>query len=152
MSNIDIMKRFLAARQNIDENAKALYQRLEYQRDDIDAVVLDIDNLGSIKTILESSELSYYLLNIESRVDGEKTNNLVLIYPNEEREIFFGLQDELSFGGRIVKYEGFSYSESVAMKDFLKAADIKYLASSDSNGKIKFMVSEKDEDVIAEAL
>ena len=46
MSNIDIMKRFLAARQNIDENAKALYQRLEYQRDDIDAVVLDIDNLG----------------------------------------------------------------------------------------------------------
>ena len=94
MSNIDIMKRFLAARQNIDENAKALYQCLEYQRDDIDAVVLDIDNLGSIKTILESSELSYYLLNIESRVDGEKTNNLVLIYPNEEREIFFGLQDE----------------------------------------------------------
>ena len=46
MSNIDIMKRFLAARQNIDENAKALYQCLEYQRDDIDAVVLDIDKLG----------------------------------------------------------------------------------------------------------
>ena len=81
MSNIDIMKRFLAARQNIDANAKALYQCLEYQRDDIDAVVLDMDNLSSIKTILESSELSYYLLDIENRIDGEKTNNLVLIYP-----------------------------------------------------------------------
>lgn len=46
MSNIDIMKRFLAARQNIDANAKALYQCLEYQRDDIDAVVLDMDNLS----------------------------------------------------------------------------------------------------------
>ena len=52
MSNIDIMKRFLAARQNIDANAKALYQCLEYQRDDIDAVVLDMDNIASIKAIL----------------------------------------------------------------------------------------------------
>ena len=57
MSNIDIMKRFLAARQNIDKNAQRLYQCLEYQRCDIDAVVLDIDNIGSIKAILESSEL-----------------------------------------------------------------------------------------------
>ena len=72
MSNIDIMKRFLAARQNIDANAKALYQCLEYQRDDIDAVVLDMDNIASIKAILEASELSYYLLDIESRIDGEK--------------------------------------------------------------------------------
>ena len=152
MSNIDIMKRFLAARQNIDKNAQRLYQCLEYQRCDIDAVVLDIDNIGSIKAILESSELSYYLLNIESRVDGKKTNNLVLIYPNEQREIFFELQDELSFGGRIFGYKGFSYSESVAMKDFLKAADVKYLASSDSDGKIKFIVSEKDKEAITEAL
>ena len=152
MSNIDIMKRFLAARQNIDANAKALYQCLEYQRDDIDAVVLDMDNIASIKAILESSELSYYLLDIESRIDGEKTNNLVLIYPNEQREIFFGLQDELSFGGRVVEYKDFSYSESVAMKDFLKAADVRYLASSDSDGKIKFMVSEKDKETAAEAL
>ena len=152
MSNIDIMKRFLAARQNIDANAKALYQCLEYQRDDIDAVVLDMDNLSSIKTILESSELSYYLLDIENRIDGEKTNNLVLIYPNEQREIFFGLQDELSFGGRIVEYKDFSYSESMAMKDFLKAADVKYIASADNDGKIKFMASEKDEEIIAAAL
>lgn len=152
MSNIDIMKRFLAARQNINKNAQRLYQCLEYQRCDIDAVVLDIDNIGSIKAILESSELSYYLLNIESRVDGKKTNNLVLIYPNEQREIFFELQDELSFGGRIFGYKGFSYSESVAMKDFLKAADVKYLASSDSDGKIKFIVSEKDKEAITEAL
>ena len=150
--NIDIMKRFLAARQNIDANAKALYQCLEYQRDDIDAVVLDMDNLSSIKTILESSELSYYLLDIENRIDGEKTNNLVLIYPNEQREIFFGLQDELSFGGRIVEYKDFSYSESMAMKDFLKAADVKYIASADNDGKIKFMASEKDEEIIAAAL
>ena len=63
MSNIDIMKRFLAARQKIDKNAEVLYQFLKYQRD-IDAVVLDMDNIASIKTILESSELSYYLLNI----------------------------------------------------------------------------------------
>lgn len=146
------MKRFLAARQNIDANAKALYQCLEYQRDDIDAVVLDMDNLSSIKTILESSELSYYLLDIENRIDGEKTNNLVLIYPNEQREIFFGLQDELSFGGRIVEYKDFSYSESMAMKDFLKAADVKYIASADNDGKIKFMASEKDEEIIAAAL
>jgi len=72
MSNIDIMKRFLAARQNIDANAKALYQCLEYQRDDIDAVVLDMDNLSSIKTILESSELSYYLLDIENVLTAKK--------------------------------------------------------------------------------
>ena len=152
IQTIYIMKRFLAARQNIDANAKALYQCLEYQRDDIDAVVLDMDNLSSIKTILESSELSYYLLDIENRIDGEKTNNLVLIYPNEQREIFFGLQDELSFGGRIVEYKDFSYSESMAMKDFLKAADVKYIASADNDGKIKFMASEKDEEIIAAAL
>ena len=96
--------------------------------------------------------MSYYLLDIENRIDGEKTNNLVLIYPNEQREIFFGLQDELSFGGRIVEYKDFSYSESMAMKDFLKAADVKYIASADNDGKIKFMASEKDEEIIAAAL
>lgn len=147
MSNIDVIKRFFDERADVDQNAQLLSQYIEFQRD-IDAVVLkdtiDERNVNNVNMLLESSDMSYCLLNIN--------NHLVLIYPNEQRELFMNMQNELSFGDDIVQYEGFSYSESLAMKDFLNAANIKYIASTDNEGRIKFMASKQDEAALDKAM
>lgn len=141
----NIMYRYLKSRESINENAALLAALIESKRD-IDAVVLDMDKLDSTKQILNCTDLSYCLVNVN--------NNLVLIYPNEQREQYMNIQPYLVMGEELSEFGGFTYSEAAACREFLESADIKYSTSYDMqhDGKIKFIISKKDEQIMNQAI
>lgn len=143
MSNTDIVYRYLKAREAINENADILAVLIEAGRD-IDAVELDMDKKDMVKQILDYSDITYCLLNIN--------NHLVLLYPNEQREQYMNIQTQLVFGGPLVEFSGFSYSEAAAVKDFLQAAKTQYSITTNSVGNIQFCLSAVDEPIMDEAI
>lgn len=143
MSNIDIISRYLKAREDINENADIIAVLIEAGRD-IDAVELDTDKIDIAKQILAYTDITYCLLNIN--------NHLVLVYPNEQRKLYMDIQMQLIFGGPLVEFAGFSYSEAAAVKDFLKAAGTQYRIKANNIGDIQFCLAAVDESIMDEAI
>lgn len=144
MEKIDLVCRYLKARQSISKNAGVLADYIENKKN-IDAVELDMKNLDSSKNILSNlSDMTFYLMEINE--------HLILIFPEEEREKYMNIQLELMSGDVIDEYRKFTYSEANAAKDFLQAADVTYRSSIDSDGRIKFMVPRKYSDVMENAI
>lgn len=132
MAKIDLICRYLKARQGINENAGVLADYIENQKN-IDAVVLDMDKLEASKRILNGfSDMTFCLVNVN--------NHLILMFPEEERQKYMDIQLELMSGDVIDEYKKFTYSEATAAKDFLQAANVTYQSTIDGDGRIKFLV------------
>lgn len=132
MAKIDLICRYLKARQDINENAGILADYIENQKN-IDAVVLDMDKLETSKRILNGfSDMTFCLVNVN--------NHLILMFPEEERQKYMDIKLELMSGDVIDEYKKFTYSEANAAKDFLQAANVMYRSTIDSDGRIKFLV------------
>ena len=128
MEKIDLVCRYLKARQSISKNAGVLADYIENKKN-VDAVELDMKNLDSSKNILSNlSDMTFYLMEINE--------HLILIFPEEEREKYMNIQLELMSGDVIDEYRRFTYSEANAAKDFLQAANVTYRSSIDSDGRI----------------
>ncbi len=143
MTNEDLIYRFLKSRSKVNKNADILTDCIKSNRG-IDAVELDNDCLKNQQDILNSSNLSYYLLNIN--------NHIVLLYPEEERDKYMSIRDMLMFHDNMKEYIGFSYAEADVIKDVLDMQNIEYKVSAEKNMEINFLISEKDSIIMDKAI
>lgn len=143
LSNMQLIKRFLKARADVNKNAKIISDAIDANRD-IDAVIMDKQKLESNKHVLDYSGLSYYILNIN--------DNIVLLYPGEERQRYNNIRQDLQLGSNYVEYAGISYSEAEALKDFLDAGRVEYNVKMNDNMMIQFMIPQRYEDEMNLAL
>ena len=134
-SQLGIMHRYLKSREITDENAGLLASLIEAGRG-IDAVELDPGELKNAKTVLGFSELSYCLVKVD--------NHLLLLYPTEQREMYFDVRPQLELGAGYAEFPGFSYSEAVAARDLLQAAGVNYHTSVDGTGRVTYAVRRED--------
>lgn len=131
---IESIHRFLRSRAGTDANAGVLAALIEGGRE-IDAVVLETEKLKAQEQILNFSKLPYYLLDI--------AGHPVLIYPNEEREKYLDIRDDLRFGDSAL-YAGFTYAELEAVKDYMDASGADYKSSMDGGTRMSVLVAKKD--------
>lgn len=133
MPHEDLIYRFLKARANINKNADILTTCIEADRS-IDAVELDGDGLKNQQLILDSAELSYYMLNIN--------NHIVLLYPSEERDKYMSIKNMLKFHENMAEYTGFSYAEADVIKDLLNHSKVPYQVCAGDDMQITFLIPE----------
>ena len=105
-----LLYRYLKSREDINENAGVLADLL-LNKCKIDAVVLDAGAVPFTKPILQSTELTYCMMNVNGCP--------ILIYPSEERQKYMEVQPLLEFGGEAVAYPGFTYSEFKAAEEIM---------------------------------
>ncbi len=113
---------------------------VESGRGELDAVRFDMKDSDFLQDILPYSGLIYYLANVN--------NNLILIYPNEQRQKYVEIQPLIDFKDDIAEFAGFSYAEALAAKDFLQAADVQYTVNTNNDGQVKFSIPKCKEPVM----
>lgn len=138
-----LLYRYLKSREDVNENAGVLADML-LNECKIDAVVLDAGTVPFTKPILQSTELTYCMMNMNGCP--------ILIYPSEERQKYMEVQPLLEFGGEAVAYPGFTYSEFKAAEEIMGLAGVKYRASFDEEGRTTFLLSKKQEPAMQHAI
>lgn len=131
----EYLKRSLKAWQKTDENAKMFLLLMEYGKN-IDAVAIPQDKLGYAKELIPYADMDYMLLKINKQA--------VLVFPDEERERYEMIREEMLHASPVMVYGPFTYSEALAMKDFMAASDITYKVKTVENGDLFFRVSGND--------
>lgn len=137
------MYRFLKARASVSEDAGTLADLIKSNRD-IDAVILDEKSVDFAKDrINDCQDLTSYMISID--------NKTLLLYPQEQRELYEDIRRLMLFEGAISEYGDFTYSEAKVISDYLQNADIRYQVKNHNDG-ISISVSEFNEDVIEKAI
>ena len=143
VSTKEIINRYLIAREEVNENASALAGLLKAGRG-IDAIEIEKDKLNMAKMLFQYSKIAYCM--------AEINGHLIIMYPEEQREKYMDIMPRLAFGGPMVEYAGFSYSEAKTVFEGLNQAEIQYQTSFDENGKTRFLIAEKDEHAIQDII
>lgn len=152
MSSIDLIYRYLKAREKINDTYGALAAIIEVNKDEngisgIEAVEIEKDDVDLAKKLLSYSDLSSCFLNIKDKY--------ILLYPQIEREKYMELQPFLAYGEEMIEYAGVTYSQASEMKSFMDAAGVVYKSMTDNDNKVKFMVPQNSKEImqkIAEAV
>lgn len=143
MEQTDIIYRFLKSREYVDKNAGVLAEVIINGRN-VDAVVLESNDYKTAKNLLENySDITYGII--------EVNGNILLLYPEEERDKYMNLRDMIILGGDIAEFSRFSYSEAKALTDYLKEGNIDYIISSNAK-RISIIVSRQDKDDVNDAI
>ena len=152
MSSIDLIYRYLKAREKINDTYGALAAIIEVNKDEngisgIEAVEIEKDDVDLAKKLLSYSDLSSCFLNVKDKY--------ILLYPQIEREKYMELQPFLAYGEEMIEYAGVTYSQASEMKSFMDAAGVVYKSMTDNDNKVKFMVPQNSKEImqkIAEAV
>ena len=149
MSSIDLIYRYLKAREKINDTYGALAAIIEVNKDEngisgIEAVEIDKPDVKRTQSILDYTSLNSCFLNIDDR--------FVLLYPAIEREKYMQIQPFLAYGDKLIEYPGMTYSEASEMKEFMDVAGVKYKSKIDSDGKVGFIVAKDDEEMTKEMI
>ena len=149
MSSIDLIYRYLKAREKINDTYGALAAIIEVNKDEngisgIEAVEIDKPDVKRTQSILDYTSLNSCFLNIDDR--------FVLLYSAIEREKYMQIQPFLAYGDKLIEYPGMTYSEASEMKEFMDVAGVKYKSKIDSDGKVGFIVAKDDEEMTKEMI
>ena len=145
MSSLNLICRYLRAREDINATYGILADMIEADPNQIDAVEIEKKDLPTAQFLLKNStELDFCFLNID--------NHFILFYPNEQREQYMNLQPFLVYGKELIIYGGLTYSEALEVKEFMDVAGIHYKSETTEDGKIKFIVSKEDAAIAKEMI
>lgn len=149
MSSIDLIYRYLKAREKINDTYGALAAIIEANKDEngisgIDAVEIDKPDVKRTQSLLDYTSLNSCFLNIDDR--------FILLYPAIEHEKYMQIQPFLAYGDKLIEYPGMTYSEASEMKEFMDVAGVKYKSKIDSDGKVGFIVAKDDEEMTKEMI